>query len=45
MRETLFENYAISEERDESGRYWEGIRFKEGIVLEGLVDKNSICQE
>jgi len=37
MRETLFENFAVSEERDSSQRtYWEGICFKNGNVLEDL---------
>ncbi len=45
MRETLFENYAVSEERDESGRYWEGIRFKNGESVEDLFGSKSLCQE
>ena len=36
LRETLFENYPVSEERDESGRYWEGISFRHGEIIEDL---------
>ena len=41
-RETLFENYAISEERDETGRYWEGIAFSDGRINEDLKGVKSV---
>jgi len=44
IRETLFENYAVSEDRDSSGCYnWEGIRFKEGRIVEDLRGPKSLC--
>jgi len=46
IRETLFENYAISEERDSSGAYfWEGLRFKKGNIVEDLGGPKSLCQD
>jgi len=37
IRETLFENYAISEERDSTQRtFWEGICFKDGTIIQDL---------
>jgi len=42
IRETLFENYPISEERDSSGQYWEGIAFRHGKIVEDLKGQKSI---
>lgn len=43
IRETLFENYAVSEERNANGYFWDGISFKSGVVLEMLNGKISNC--
>jgi len=43
MRETLFENFAVSEERTSSEYFWEGIQFKGGKIVEDLSGKNSLC--
>jgi len=46
IRETLFENFAVSEERNSSTgeRYWDGIRFCEGFLVENLVDSFSVIK-
>ena len=44
IRETLFENYAVSEERTSGGQYnWEGIMFKNGDIREDLGGVYSLC--
>lgn len=42
IRETLFENYPISETRTETGQYWEGIAFRNGDISEDLKGKISV---
>lgn len=42
IRETLFENYAVSEERTADGYFWEGIMFKEGKIVEDLKGVKSV---
>jgi putative DNA primase/helicase len=42
MRETLYENFAVSEDRAADGLYyWEGIRFKDGKTVELITAKVS----
>jgi putative DNA primase/helicase len=43
MRETLFENFAVSEERTSTEYFWEGIKFKEGFIIQDLVGEKSLC--
>jgi len=42
LRETLFEAFAVSEERDADGQYWRGISFREGKVIEDLKGVKSV---
>jgi len=41
IRETLFENYAVSEEKTSTGYFWEGIIFKNGKIMEDLTGVKS----
>jgi putative DNA primase/helicase len=43
MRETLFSNYAVSEERTADGYFWDGIGLKESEVYENLAG-NKTCE-
>lgn len=42
IRETLFENYAVGEERDATGQYWEGIMFVEGKLVQDFKGEKSV---
>lgn len=41
MRETLFTNYSVSEEKTMDGYYWYGIKLKSGKILENLVGEKT----
>ena len=43
MRETLFSNYAVSEERTADGYFWEGIKLKDSVVYENIAG-NKTCE-
>ena len=45
IKETLFENYAVSEERVDTLYFWEGISFKTGMIFEDLTGVKSIDRE
>jgi len=42
MRETLFSNYAVSEERTADGYFWEGIKLKDSVVYENIAGNKNV---
>jgi len=41
IRDTLFNEYAVNDERTADGYYWSGVQFKSGDISEGISDKTS----